>query len=322
MNAQLQSIQYRQRQNLRGNFKKHCWPYLFVLPFFIIYFAFNLYPVIFSFVISLTNWDSLFLNERKFIGLANYINLFTNNPYFYKSLGNTVLFMIGYIPLIIILGLLMAVFLFNLPHCKRLFQTLNLMPYITTPVAIGIIFSFIFDWSSGLLNRVLMALHLVPDGINWLGMGNSARLVVILMVFWRNIGYYLMVYLAGLTGIPAELNEAAIVDGASKRQVFFHITLPSLKPITLFLVVTSIIGGFQLFDEPYLLFSGGMASNGLQIVGGPDRACLTTVWYFFDSAFRSTTKLGLGSAISYGLFMFIFVFSLLSFKIFNRKEEK
>lgn len=308
--------------DFKTRFRRHCWPYLFVLPFFLIYFTFNLYPVIFSFVISLTNWDSLYLAERKFVGLANYIHLFTGNPFFWKSLGNTALFMIGYIPLIIILGLLLAVTLFNLPKFKRIFQTLNLLPYITTPVAIGIIFSFIFDWSNGLLNRLLIAVHALPDGVNWLGIGDLSRVVVILMIFWRNLGYYLMIYLAGLTGIPAEINEAAIVDGASKRQIFFSITLPFLKPITLFLVVTSIIGGFQLFDEPYLLFSGGLASNGLQIVGGPDRACLTTVWYFFDTAFRSTTKLGLSSAISYGLFMVILVFSLLSLKIFTGKEEK
>jgi cellobiose transport system permease protein len=264
----------------------------------------------------------LYLAERKFIGFANYINIFTNNPFFWRSIWNTALFMIGYIPLIIILGLLLAVVLFNIPQCKRLFQTLNLLPYITTPVAIGIIFSFIFDWSNGLLNRLLIAFHVIPDGVNWLGIGTLARIVVILLIFWRNLGYYLMIYLAGLTGIPAELNEAAIVDGASKPQIFFHITLPFLRPITLFLVVTSIIGGFQLFDEPYLLFSGGMASNGLQIVGGPDRACLTTVWYFFDTAFHSTTKLGLGSAISYGLFMVILVFSIFSLKIFTGKEER
>jgi ABC-type sugar transport system permease subunit len=310
------------RPKFRDKFNKHCWPYLFILPFFLIYFAFNLYPILFSFVISLTNWDSLYLNERRFIGFTNYINIFTNNPYFWKSVWNTVLFMIGYIPLIIIIGLLLAVLLFNLPRCKRLFQTLNLLPYITTAVAIGIIFSFIFDWSNGLLNRLLIAAHIIPDGINWLGIGTLGRFVVIIMIFWRNLGYYLMIYLAGLTGIPSELNEAAIVDGASKPQIFFHITLPFLKPITMFLVVTSIIGGFQLFDEPYLLFSGGMASNGLQIVGGPDRACLTTVWYFFDTAFRSTTQLGVGSAVSYGLFMIILVFSILSLKIFTGKEEK
>jgi cellobiose transport system permease protein len=317
-----QLITITERPKLREKFKRNFWPYLFILPFFLIYFAFNLYPVVFSFVISLTNWDSLYLNARKFIGLTNYINIFTNNPYFWKSVWNTVLFMIGYIPIVIILGLLLAVVLFNLPQCKRLFQTLNLLPYITTPVAIGIIFSFIFDWSNGLLNRLLIAAHVIPDGINWLGLGNLSRLVVIILILWRNIGYYLMIYLAGLTGIPTELNEAAIVDGASKRQIFFHITLPFLKPITLFLVVTSIIGGFQLFDEPYLLFSGGMASNGLQIVGGPGRACLTTVWYFFDTSFRSTTQLGMGAAISYGLFMLILVFSLASLKIFTRKEEK
>ncbi len=312
----------RNLQTMLNKFKRHCWPYLFVTPFFLIFFTFNLFPLAYTFFVSLTNWDSLFLNERKFVGLANYINLFTNNPYFYKSLLNTVIFMIGYIPLIILIGMLLAVVLFNIPRFKRMFQTLNLLPYITTPVAIGIIFSILFDWSSGLVNRLLTAAHIIPEGINWLGLGNLARFVVILMIFWRNLGYYFMIYLTGLTGIPAELNEAALVDGASKRQAFLYITLPFLKPITLFLVVTSIIGGFQLFDEPFLLFSGGLASNGTQVVGGPERACLTTVWFFYDTAFQSTSKFGLSAAISYGLFLFILAFSILSFKVFNQKEER
>ncbi|HEX7714405.1 MAG TPA: sugar ABC transporter permease [Bacillota bacterium] len=313
--------QSRNKPSFSERLKRHCWPYLFILPFLLIYCAFNLFPVIYTFLISLTNWDALFLNDRKFIGLANYVQLFTKDPYFFKSLVNTIGFMIGYIPFIIMLGLFLAVILFELPVLKRTFQTLNLLPYITTPVAIGFIFSYLFDWSNGLVNRILITLHIIPDGINWLGAGGLARGIVILMIFWKNLGYFFMIYLAGLTGIPAELNEAATVDGASKRQIFFHITVPLLKPITAFLVITAIIGGFQLFDEPFLLFSGGLTGNGLRIVGGPDRACLTTVWYFYDTAFRSTSRLGMGAAISYGLFLFVFIFSILGVKIFNRKEE-
>lgn len=321
-NRYLEPMEAGDSQARFNRLKRHCWPYLFVTPFFLFFFAFNLFPLAYTFFVSLTNWDSLFLDERQFIGLANYINLFTNNPYFYKSLWNTVIFMVGYIPLIILLGMFLAVGLFNLPRFKRMFQTLNLLPYITTPVAIGFIFSILFDWSSGLVNRLLTAAQIIPEGINWLGTGNLARLVVILMIFWRNLGYYLMIYLTGLTGIPPELSEAALVDGASKRQLFFHITLPFLKPITIFLVVTSIIGGFQLFDEPFLLFSGGLAGNGTQVVGGPERACLTTVWFFYDTAFQSTSKYGLSAAIAYGLFLFILAFSILSFKVFNRGEEQ
>jgi multiple sugar transport system permease protein/cellobiose transport system permease protein len=318
----MNSMRMKRNTALLNKFKKHCWPYLFVLPFFILYFAFNLYPVLFTFSISLTNWDALFLNERQFVGLANYVRLFTSDPYFYQSILNTVGFMIAYIPLIIVLSLLLAVALFNVPRLKRVFQTLNLLPYITTPVAIGFIFSFLFDWSNGLVNRILVNLHIIPDGINWLGVGGLARLVVVLMIFWKNFGYFFIIYLAGLTGIPPEIHEAATVDGASKRQIFFHITLPYLRPITTFLVITAIIGGFQLFDEPFLLFSSGLTGNGLRTVGGPDRACLTTVWYFFDTAFRSTSKLGMGAAISYGLFLFILFFSILGVKIFKRKEEE
>lgn len=307
--------------NLNKVNKKH-WPYIFLMPFFICYFVFNLYPVLFSFFVSLTNWDIMSMGQTKFIGLINYIKLVTDDPYFIKSVWNTILFMIGYIPISLILGLLLAVSIFNLSKLKKTFQTLNFLPYITTPVAIGFIFSFLFNWSNGLINRLLEFLGLISGGINWLGNPDLARIVVILMIFWKNFGYYFIVYLAGLTSLPAELEEAATVDGASKWQTFYYITLPLLKPITLFLVVTSIIGGFQLFAEPMMLFGGGLGGGGSSIVGGPGRTALTTIWYFYDTAFSNSAKLGYGAAVSYTLFLFIMVFSFISFKLIYRREDQ
>jgi len=296
--------------------KENKWPYIFLLPYLLLYGVFFIYPTLFSFIISLTNWDSLAgAAERKFVGLANYIKLFTTDVYFYKALGNTLFFMIIYIPIVIIGGLLLAVILYKLKKTSRFFQTINVMPYITTPVAIGIIFAFMFDWSTGIINNILLNIGVISDGINWLGRGGTARFVVILILVWKNLGYYLLVYLAGMSTIPEELSEAAIVDGASERQVFFHITIPYLKPITLFLIVTSIVGGLQLFDEPMLLFTG---NGGNAIVGGPDRACLTSMIYFFDKTFSSGTSIGYGAAISYGIFIVIAILSLVTFKLLTR----
>ncbi|MDF2513230.1 MAG: lacF 28 [Herbinix sp.] len=293
------------------------WPYLFLLPYLGFYFMFFIYPTIYSFMISLTNWDSVAGEaNRKFVGFANYVRLFTQDKLFYKSLGNTFLFMIIYIPILILGGLLLAVLLYKLRKTSRLFQTINVLPYITTPVAIGIIFSFLFDWSTGIVNNVLIQIGILTEGINWLGSGTMARLVVIILIIWKNVGYYLLIYLAGLSTIPEEISEAAKVDGANSFQVFWKITVPFLKPITIFLLLTSIISGFQLFDEPYLLFSNINSS-----IGGPDRSCLTLMIYFFDQTFKSSTRLGYGAAVSYGIFVIVLIVSIIVSKIINRKEE-
>lgn len=305
------------KQKAKANSLKK-WPFLFLIPYFVFYIAFFIYPTIYSFIISFTDWDSLAgAQNRRFVGLVNYIRLFTSDKLFYKSLGNTFLFMIIYIPILIVGGLLLAVLLYSLKKGKRLFQTLNVLPYITTPVAIGIIFSFLFDWSTGIFNNILIRIGLLDEGINWLGDATTARLVVILLIVWKNIGYYILIYLAGLSTVPEDITEAAMVDGANKVQAFWKITVPFLKPITIFLVLTSIISGFQLFDEPYLLFSNINSS-----IGGPERSCLTSMIYFFDQTFKSSTKLGYGAAVSYGIFLIVLSVSLIVSKIINPREKE
>lgn len=292
-------------------------PYLFVAPYFFFYFAFVIYPTFYSLLISMTDWDSLAgLDARKFIGFVNYVKLFTRDKLFIKSVGNTFLFMAVYIPVLIFGGMLFAVLLYELKKSRRFFQTINILPYITTPVAIGIIFSFLFDWKTGIINMFLEKVGLVDEGLNWLGSANNARLVVIFLIIWKNMGYFLLIYLAGLSTVPEDVTEAAAIDGANKVQVFFRITTPLLRPITVFLILTSVISGFQLFDEPFLLFS-----NVQMPYGGPERSCLTAIMYFFDQTFRSSTKLGYGAAVSYALFIFILIASLIINKLLKHKEE-
>lgn len=291
--------------------KKHTdhytkWAVFFCLPFLICYALFFIFPTIYSLFISMTDWDSLAGEaNRHFVGLQNYITVFTRDKLFWKSLGNTFLFMVIYIPILILAGVLIALMLYKLNRFNRLFQTLNLLPYITTPVAIGVIFSFMFDWSTGFVNRALINMGIIDEGVNWLGNPGTARFVVILLIIWKNTGYYMLIYLAGLSTIPTEISEAAKVDGANSWQVFRHITMPFLRPITSFLIVTSVISGFQLFDEPYLLFSNVMGN-----LGGPQRSCLTAMMYFFDKTFKSSTQLGYGAAVSYGIFLIILVTSV------------
>ena len=295
--------------------------YAFILPFFLVYFVFNLFPILFSLYLSFTEWDGL--SPIQFVGLSNYIRMFTTDPYFLMSIQNTVILMLEYLPLSIILGLLMAnVVSSALVKGRRFFQVINYFPYIITPVAIGLIFSLLFDWSSGTVNKLLIATGLLQEGVNWLGSATTARIVIGIMLVWKNFGYCMMLYLAGIGSISQDVYEAAKIDGAGATQVFFRITVPLLKPITLFITTTMIINGFQLFDEVKMLLGG--TTVGMATIGGPDRSCLTAVWNLYDTAFGftgGTQRLGYGSAVAYGLFLFIALVSIANFLITQRKGK-
>lgn len=294
------------------------WPYAFLTPYIVCYAVFSLFPIVYSFIISLTSWEGI--GDKVFVGFANYKSVLTTDPYFWKSIWNTIVLMVMSIPLSLVLGLLIAVFLFNLVRGRNLLQTLNFLPYVTTPVAIGLIFGFLFDRTSGTVNGILMQLGIINEGIYWLGQPLTARFVVAFMIIWKNTGYYMMLYLSGLASIPAELYEAAKVDGASTAKTFFHITLPMLRPITTFLMLTAFINGLQLFDEANLLFSGTSALKSL--IGGPERSCLTAVWNFYDVSFKSTSRLGYGASIAFCLFIIIAVCTIINFKLQNRGADK
>jgi ABC-type sugar transport system permease subunit len=298
----------------RSGFK--VWPYLFALPFVVFYFAFQFYPVLYSFWLSLHDWNGI--GVKKFIGLRNYATLLTKDPLFYKSLYNTVMIMVMSVPAMIVLGMVLAYVLFQLAKGRVLFQTVNFLPYITTPVAIGFIFSFMFDWQTGIVNNILLKLGVVTEGYQWLQDPWMAKVIIALMIVWRNLGYFMTIYLAGMTAIPQDIYEAARVDGSTGMHTFTHITLPLLKNITVFLIVTSIIGGLQLFDEPKLLYGGWTASTS----GGPDNAALTVIWKFVNDSFITGTRFGYGAATAYALFLIIVLFSIFSYRISSGKGEK
>ncbi|MGI5959265.1 MAG: carbohydrate ABC transporter permease [Massiliimalia sp.] len=290
----------------------HVWPYLFCLPFIVSYLAFNLFPTLYSLVLSFFKWNGV--GEKTFVGISNYVQLWTKDPLFLKSIGNTIILMAFGTPITVFLGLLVAYLLFDVGRGRRIYQTINFFPYITTPVAIGFIFSYLFDWQAGYVNKVLVALGIFDEPFYWLQSPAAVRAIVVIMVVWRYLGYYMTIYLASMTSVPAEVYEAAKVDGARSITIFFRITVPLLKNISVFLVITSLIGGLQMFEEPLLLFSGWAAQGGVS-AGGPDNVVLTTVWKFYNDAFKLDSQLGYGSAIAYSLFVVIMLFSIISFKV-------
>lgn len=299
--------------------KKNKWPYLFCLPFIAAYLTFSLYTMLYSLQLSFFDWNGI--GNKTFVGLQNYITLFTKDPLFWKALKNTVILMAFSTPITVFLGLVVAYLLFDISRGKRLYQTVNFFPYITTPVAIGFIFSYLFDWQSGYVNKLLTSIGILDEPFYWLNSEIASKVIIVIMIVWRYLGYYMTIYLAAMTSMPMEVYEAAAVDGASNLKIFTRITIPMLRHTTVFLVITSMIGGLQMFEEPKLLFGGWAALGGAQ-TGGPGNTALTVVWKFYNDAFNLDSKLGYGSAIAYSLFVIIMLFSIVGFKITGRGEKK
>lgn len=289
------------------------WPFVFLAPFCLCFLLFNLFPILYSFYMSTLDWAGY--NEKVFVGLKNFVNIFTKDKLFWKSVLNTLRIGLVGFPIAIVLGLILAALLSNVKKFKNALQTMNFLPYITTPVAIGMIFTFIFEEHVGILNKLIEFFG--GNAVNFVGTAKWAPLVISFMIIWRNTGYFMTMYLAGITSISDELYEAAKIDGASELQCFFKITVPLLKSVTTFLVITSTIYMFQMFDEANLLFTNQSSST----VGGPEQSCLTIVWNFYNQAFGGNPRMGYASAMSCVLFVIIAVVSIIGLRIMNGKGE-
>lgn len=297
--------------------KKNKWPYLMCLPFLTAYGLFMIFPLFYSFYLSLFDYNGI--AKRTFVGFRNYITLLTKDGLFGKAFFNTILITLIQMPVNLFLGLIVAYLLYRIYTGRRFFQVVNFLPYITTPVAIGFIFSYIFGWNSGILNQILVRVGILKNNYYWLQHVWSARLIVALMIIYRNFGYCMMIYLSGMTAISRDVYEAAEIDGAGKWQTFHYVVVPMLRNTTTFLLITSLIGAFQTFDEPVQLYSGWAAAS--KSVGGPDNAVLTVLWKFYDNSFGSSTRMGYGAAIAYMLFLVIGICTLISYHFRNRNGE-
>jgi multiple sugar transport system permease protein len=284
--------------------KKYLTPLLFLAPSLLIIFCFVIFPIFFSLFISLTDFNVHSLvhwGNAKFIGLANYQQLF-QDELFLKCIGNTLYFVVLMVPLALILSLTLALLL-NLPFIKfrKLFRTGYFMPYISDSIAISTVWYWVVSKDYGILNHILSWFGI--PGPSWLADPRFAMFAIVGLVVWRSLGYYAFLYLAGLQNIPEQLYEAAEIDGASLGQKIRHITIPLLAPTTLFISITSIIGGFQLFAEPLTLTNGG----------GPMDTTKTIVLFIYENGFRYF-KMGYSAASSYILFAFIFIVTIIQIK--------
>jgi multiple sugar transport system permease protein len=284
--------------------------YMFLAPAMISIFVFFFIPVIAAFVISFTDFDIYALSSYsylRFVGLNNYIKLF-NEPLFWTALKNTFYFVITAGPLSIFVSLSAAILLNSkLIKYKGIFRLVYFMPVVTTLVAVAIVWRFIYHPKFGLLNYALGFAGIHP--IDWLGDPNWAMPAIVLMSIWKNFGYNMIIFIAGLQNIPDYLYEAAVLEGANGWQQFKKITVPMLAPTTLFVSIITMIGYFQLFAEPYIMTQGGPLNKTLSIVQ-----------YMYQEGFR-WWNMGYSASIAFVLFFIIFLATLIQLKVQKNSEE-
>jgi len=276
-------------------------PYVFLSPFLLLFAIFGLFPLLFSFAMAFMRWDPVEgLGAMRFAGLSNF-SFTLGDPWFWKSLGNTLwLSFAAGVPQHVV-AIPLAYFIHRTLHrLRNAVVAAYFAPYITSTVAIAIMSMALFSTDYGLVNAGLVRLSAIPllgrlfpaTGIDWLGSAGGVKPAIAIVVFWRFVGFNTVLYLAALQGIPKEIYEASQMDGANAFQRFWYVTLPMLRPAMLFGFTLSVIGGLQLFEEPFILTGGR---------GGPGHAGMTTAMYMYRTAFEFN-DFGAASAISWLLF--------------------
>ena len=283
------------------------WPqYLAISPFYLLFAVFGLAPLLFSFYLAFQRWDGI--GEMQFAGLDNFKYLISDDV-FWLSLWNTLLIWVLSTVPTLSLALVLAVLLNSVKRFKAFYRMAFFIPNITSTVAISIFFGALFATNYGLINAALKAVGL-PE-VAWLQNTWGIKIVIAVLTVWQWTGYNAIIYLAGLQTISSDLYEQAKVDGANAVQLFFHITLPLLRPIILFTVVLSTIGGLQTFTEPKVLL-GDSAGTG--------QSGLTMVFYFYRQAF-SHNDYGYGAAIAMVVLLVVALFTILNWALVQRGES-
>ncbi|MCQ2982380.1 MAG: sugar ABC transporter permease [Treponemataceae bacterium] len=275
--------------------------WLFIASPFIGFLLFMAYPIGFAIVASFSKWTGINSLIKSMAGFANYLDIFTD-PKFWKSMGTTIIYMIG-IPIGMALGLLIALGL-NSPNIplKRLFPTMYYVPVVSSLVAVSILWSWVFNYDYGLFNTIIKFLT-GKHGPNWLGDEHMVKVSMIIFMVWKGLGTSVILYLAGLKNIPKTYYEAVKIDGANAFQSFRAITLPLISPVSFYIMITSLIGGFQVFVEVQV-----MTTNG-----GTNYGAATIVYYLYDKAFKNQ-QLGYGCAVALILAVIIFIITGINFK--------
>lgn len=280
---------------------------LFLLPNLIGFVIFMAGPLLASLGISFFEWN--LLNPPTWLGIDNYQYLLGDAD-FWSSLQATLYYMAGSVPLGVVSALALAMALNQKIRGITFYRTVYFIPVVSSMIAVALMWRWMYNPTSGILNYILNsifeALRLPWTAPEWLQSRTWAMPAIILMSVWKGVGYNMVLFLAGLQGIPAHLYEAAEIDGATGMRKFWHITLPLLTPTTFFIVIISIIGSFQIFEQAYIMTQGG-----------PARATVTTVYYIYENGFQ-WYRMGYASAVAWALFAMILVVTLVQWRYQDR----
>lgn len=277
--------------------RKKILPYLLVSPYIVHFLLFVAFPVVFSIVLTFHKWN--IISPMEYTGFNNYIRLF-NDKTFFKSIGNTLIFLVIHIPLQIIVALFLAEILNQKIKLRGVFRGAFFLPVIVSGVVVTILWQQLFGFDTGLLNRLLTGIGL--GKIGWLTDPDIAMASIAVMATWKNVGLYIILFLVGLQTVPTQYYEAADLEGANHWQKFFRITLPMINPTIFMVVILSTIGGFSLFIEPYIMTGGG-----------PLNSTVSAVLYIYKQGFF---YYHMGYAATLGLF---FAFIILAVVMIQKK---
>jgi multiple sugar transport system permease protein len=314
----------RQRQPFGtrlDRFQRRYAPYFFISPFFILFAVFGLFPIVFSIYLSFQLWNPIQgLGTMQYVGFENYAFLL-EDPWFWRSLYNTLwIAVVSGLPQHLIAIPLAFALVMGVRRLRHQLTAIYFLPYITSAVAISLVFQTIFGTQFGILNQALLYLANAPWSawlfgglaehlpVNWLGRAPNIKPAISILVVWQFFGFNVVLYTAGLATIPKDYYEAAQIDGASLMQSFWHITLPLLRPMIFFAVTLTIIGNLQLFDQPFILTGG---------TGGTSQAGMTVAMYLYRTGFE-WLEMGTAAAISWLLFIVIGTLTAIHFYFFGR----
>lgn len=288
-----------------NHFKEHLAGYLFILPSFVGFVAFMLYPMIYSIFLSFMDWSMYKgFSGSTFVGFDNYVEVFSNE-YFRGGLINNLKLLVIAVPILLLLSLILATLLNSNIYGRSALRTAYFMPYVTTVTATAIVFAALFHEEMGPINGFLRAMG-IENVPRWLGSVEWSMPTISIFWIWRNLGYCMLIFLAGLQGISKSYYEAAEIDGASPLQKFYHITMPLVSPITFFLAVTMGIFSFSMFAEVKVMTEGG-----------PGTSSYTIVYHIYKEAFE---KFDMGYASAAAMMFFLIIMVITAIQWIGQKK--
>ena len=277
--------------------------YLMSAPYIVYFLVFSAFPIFFSFFLIFHSWN--IVGPMKWVGLANF-NMMFSDPLFWKSIYNTMIFLLIHIPLQVVIALVLAEVLNQKIRARAFFRAAFFLPVVVSGVVVTILWKQLYSTDTGLLNALLLAIGF--GKVEWLTSTAMAMPSIAIMATWKNVGLYLILFLAGLQSIPTYMYEAADMDGASTLQKFRYITIPAINPVIVMVLILSTINGFSLFIEPYVMTGGG-----------PLNSTLSTVLYIYRQGF-SFYKMGYAATLGFTLAAIIFSVVIIQRKFIERAD--